>query len=541
MASVGVVARDSQARSSLQPSGVLDPSHQTVASSFSDIGIVLPSVHLGSFTTMTFDSLPRTASTSRASSPDKRQRPPPTSDFRSPSSLSGVRQVTDNNNSRPTQSVKQGVGELTSINKRLSSASRSSRVSSSRMFDQTNSSSSMSVPVESIEQPPTPSTLAGGSYIRMLPTPIPSTVSSSQTPRTSIRESPTSPQQPQSQPRRQAPTSLPPTSLSSAEEGEQNDSLNNNAPLPTTSSTSVNGRTDRERVEVESGTPQLKVVNGQHSRRVESVDYASQPPYENNGSWVASPTTSAPYSNGRSASRNSSPPRGAALPDPSSSMYATQALSYPGPSLPPPELQGPSLPSPSSPQALSHQRPSRSHPPASLSQSSSQAGPRQSYSFPPAYNTGGGSAAQPPSQPKPPQAQYVSRPQPTLPISNPSQSSPAPIPVVQAQAAQRVMPPEEVCIECMMRDRDMADVDVTSPGVWERESDVWYEELVRRELKEARRGIVPTVNSNKPKSKGDPLTEANLGIWLTKVRFLSEAMNLLFRPSYIDCFHLFPH
>ena len=93
----------------------------------------------------------------------------------------------------------------------------------------------------------------------------------------------------------------------------------------------------------------------------------------------------------------------------------------------------------------------------------------------------------------------------------------------------------------MMRDRDMADVDVTSPGVWERESDVWYEELVRRELKEARRGIVPTVNSNKPKSKGDPLTEANLGIWLTKVRFLSEAMNLLFRPSYIDCFHLFPH
>lgn len=70
----------------------------------------------------------------------------------------------------------------------------------------------------------------------------------------------------------------------------------------------------------------------------------------------------------------------------------------------------------------------------------------------------------------------------------------------------------------MMRDRDMADVDVTSPGAWERESDVWYEELVRREVEESRRGIVPSENSNKPRSKGDPLLEANLTVWLTMVR-----------------------
>lgn len=68
-----------------------------------------------------------------------------------------------------------------------------------------------------------------------------------------------------------------------------------------------------------------------------------------------------------------------------------------------------------------------------------------------------------------------------------------------------------------MRDRDMADVDVLSPGVWERESDVWYEELVRREVEEARRGIVPSENSGKPRARGGLLTEANIALWLTMV------------------------
>ncbi|GAA6021021.1 hypothetical protein JCM11491_005967 [Sporobolomyces phaffii] len=36
----------------------------------------------------------------------------------------------------------------------------------------------------------------------------------------------------------------------------------------------------------------------------------------------------------------------------------------------------------------------------------------------------------------------------------------------------------EICVECMMRDRDMADVDVTTEGIWERDSDRdWHEQL----------------------------------------------------------------
>ncbi|KAJ1304497.1 hypothetical protein OPQ81_005643 [Rhizoctonia solani] len=72
---------------------------------------------------------------------------------------------------------------------------------------------------------------------------------------------------------------------------------------------------------------------------------------------------------------------------------------------------------------------------------------------------------------------------------------------------------EEVCVECMMRDRDMADVDVTSPGIWARESDVWYEELVRREEEEARSGMLPDPQRRRTPARGTPLTEANLRIW----------------------------
>lgn len=38
-------------------------------------------------------------------------------------------------------------------------------------------------------------------------------------------------------------------------------------------------------------------------------------------------------------------------------------------------------------------------------------------------------------------------------------------------------PPEEVCLECMMRDRDLADVHVTGPGAWDRGSDADWDEL----------------------------------------------------------------
>lgn len=40
---------------------------------------------------------------------------------------------------------------------------------------------------------------------------------------------------------------------------------------------------------------------------------------------------------------------------------------------------------------------------------------------------------------------------------------------------------EEVCLECMMRDRDLADVDVQGDGVWDRESDIAWNDLRARE------------------------------------------------------------
>ncbi|KAL0581882.1 hypothetical protein V5O48_000111 [Marasmius crinis-equi] len=76
-------------------------------------------------------------------------------------------------------------------------------------------------------------------------------------------------------------------------------------------------------------------------------------------------------------------------------------------------------------------------------------------------------------------------------------------------------PGEEVCIECAMRDQDMADVDVTSPGVWERESDIHYEELKRREAEEQATGVVNTETPPRPRSKGGKLTEQNLKLWLS--------------------------
>ncbi|KAJ4483432.1 hypothetical protein J3R30DRAFT_3448440 [Lentinula aciculospora] len=74
---------------------------------------------------------------------------------------------------------------------------------------------------------------------------------------------------------------------------------------------------------------------------------------------------------------------------------------------------------------------------------------------------------------------------------------------------------EEVCIECAMRDQDMADVDVTSPGIWERESDVHYEELKLKEAEEEASGIISTEGPPRPKATGGRLTESNLKLWLS--------------------------
>lgn len=56
--------------------------------------------------------------------------------------------------------------------------------------------------------------------------------------------------------------------------------------------------------------------------------------------------------------------------------------------------------------------------------------------------------------------------------------------VKQTQTPVRVkLPPaqEEVCLECMMRDRDLIHIDVTTVGVWERESDADWRECLERE------------------------------------------------------------
>lgn len=78
---------------------------------------------------------------------------------------------------------------------------------------------------------------------------------------------------------------------------------------------------------------------------------------------------------------------------------------------------------------------------------------------------------------------------------------------------------EEVCVECAMRDQDMADVDVTSPGVWERASDVQFEELKQRELDDEENGLVTIDDPSRPRIKGGRLTEQNIKVWLSIVSF----------------------
>jgi hypothetical protein len=78
-----------------------------------------------------------------------------------------------------------------------------------------------------------------------------------------------------------------------------------------------------------------------------------------------------------------------------------------------------------------------------------------------------------------------------------------------------------------MRDRDMADVIVVGPGIWDRESDVHLHELWAREDEEekawrerhAEELAVPGNKLRPPRraSKGHRLTEQNLKIWLTLV------------------------
>ena len=90
-------------------------------------------------------------------------------------------------------------------------------------------------------------------------------------------------------------------------------------------------------------------------------------------------------------------------------------------------------------------------------------------------------------------------------------------------------PQEEVCLECAMRDQDMADVDVTSAGIWERASDAQYEELRHRELEEEDSGVEP--DEKRPRYRGGRLTEQNLKLWLSIV---SSYPCLRFRMAFSD-------
>jgi hypothetical protein len=138
-----------------------------------------------------------------------------------------------------------------------------------------------------------------------------------------------------------------------------------------------------------------------------------------------------------------------------------------------------------------------------------------------------------PQQPKvlppgaaPPTAQQTPV-RPSQPFNGPYPSMFSPQQMQNIYRPQNAAPQEEVCIECMMRDRDMADVDVTSPGIWERESDAGLRELIEREDEFERRWyeehtteLAQTGHGLRPpkrKSKGHRLTEQNLKIWLTMV------------------------
>jgi hypothetical protein len=111
---------------------------------------------------------------------------------------------------------------------------------------------------------------------------------------------------------------------------------------------------------------------------------------------------------------------------------------------------------------------------------------------------------------------------PRVQAHQPTYINPAPAPTpINPIFTSQPLPAEEVCVECAMRDQDMADVDVTSPGVWSRESDVHYYELLRRELEEEAMAVSPQEQQT-PRARGGRLTEANLKLWLTLVRVLSS-------------------
>lgn len=91
-------------------------------------------------------------------------------------------------------------------------------------------------------------------------------------------------------------------------------------------------------------------------------------------------------------------------------------------------------------------------------------------------------------------------------------------PLADSMTPQYVKPQaqkEEICLECAMRDQDMADVDVTGLGVWDRESDVFYTDLVQMEERAKTAGTPLPADPNRPNATGDILSETNLKVHLS--------------------------
>lgn len=111
--------------------------------------------------------------------------------------------------------------------------------------------------------------------------------------------------------------------------------------------------------------------------------------------------------------------------------------------------------------------------------------------------------------------------------------SPPPNPINPVYSPPR-MQKEEICVECAMRDQDMADVDVTGPGVWRRDSDADYDELLQRELDEEATGMPQPDNSSRPRARGGKLTEEHMKLWLAIVSRLCFLVIVLFAQRAWD-------
>lgn len=151
-------------------------------------------------------------------------------------------------------------------------------------------------------------------------------------------------------------------------------------------------------------------------------------------------------------------------------------------------------------------------------------GSMRSVTQPPGFQSSGNFGGYPSQQPSENPPAVTTPPSVPMPLSSSPRAAPqspkyvnAPLSGTQNPVHVKPhVPKEEVCLECAMRDQDMADVDVTSPGIWERDSDAYYHDLVRSE-EEAISNDIP-LPEDRPRSTGDMLTETNLKLWLTMVR-----------------------